>query len=45
MPTRNERIFQVMISLAVNGSVQATEASYVYRIASELADEYLKNQA
>lgn len=44
MPTRNELIFQFMISLAANGSVQATDASYVYRIASELADEYLKNQ-
>jgi len=34
-----------MISLAANGNVQTTDASYVYRIAANLADEYLKNQA
>jgi hypothetical protein len=45
MPTRTELIFQFMISLAANGSIPATDASYVYRVAADLADEYLKNQA
>jgi hypothetical protein len=44
MPTRNELIFQFMISLAANGNVACTDASYVYRVASDLADEYIKHQ-
>jgi|LakMenEpi03Aug12_release.lakeMendotaPanAssembly.Ray.scaffolds.fasta_scaffold4937051_1 hypothetical protein len=45
MPTRNELIFQFMISLAANGNIQVTDANYVYRAAANLADEYLKHQA
>lgn len=44
MPTRNELIFQFMISLASNASVQVGDANYVFKLASNLADEYLKHQ-
>jgi hypothetical protein len=45
MLTRSELIFQFMVSLASNGSVQVGDANYVFRLASNLADEFLKNQA
>ena len=44
MPTRNELIFQFMISLASNASVQVGDANYVFKLASNLADKYLKHQ-
>lgn len=44
MPTRNELIFQFMIALASNSSAQVGDANYVFRLASNLADEYLKHQ-
>jgi hypothetical protein len=44
MPTRNELILQFMTALAANGNVACTDAQYVYRIACDLSDEYIKNQ-
>jgi hypothetical protein len=44
MPTRNELILQFMTALAANGNVACTDANYVYRIACNLADEYIKSQ-
>jgi hypothetical protein len=44
MPTRNELILQFMTALAANGNVACTDAKYVYRIACDLADEYIGNQ-
>jgi hypothetical protein len=45
MLTRQELILQFMLQLAANGSVQITDAKYVYDIACNLADQYIKNQA
>lgn len=44
MPTRNELILQFMTALASNGNVQALDASYVFKLACGLADEYIKSQ-
>jgi len=45
MPTRQELILQFMLQLAANSSVQVTDSKYLYRIAFDLADQYIGQQA
>ena len=44
MLTRQELILQFMLALSANSNVQQ-QSSYVYQLASNLADEYIKQQA
>ena len=44
MLTRQELILQFMLALSANSNVQQ-QPSYVYQVASNLADEYIKQQA
>ena len=44
MPTRQELILQFMYFLSANASTTVGNASQVYQLACNLADEYLKNQ-
>jgi hypothetical protein len=44
MLTRQEMIYQFMLALAENSSVPVIDPTYIYKLASGLADEYLSKQ-
>jgi hypothetical protein len=45
MLTRQEMVYQFMLALTENASVQVVDPTYVYKLACDLADEYLRHLA